>query len=152
MLFLLFLCIPMIEIAGFIFVGDMIGFWSTMGMIILTAIMGSALLRHQGLETLRKMQASVDQNQLPIDEMLDGVCLLVAGVLLITPGFFTDFIGFTLFIPPLRNLYKELFVSQSFLTIVQFTNTRGRPHNARQPHRNDDVIDVEYEVIDKEDK
>lgn len=122
-----------------------------MGLILLTALAGSALLKHQGLETLRKMQHSMEENQLPIDELLDGVCLLVAGVLLITPGFFTDIIGFTLFIPACRDLYKELFVSQQFLTIVRFTNRSHRPH----PHRytsTDEVIDAEFEVIDKEDK
>ena len=101
-LFIALVTVPIIEIAIFLEVGDFIGFWPTMGVIVLTAFIGATLLRWQGLATLRKAQASLEQNRFPMEEVFDGLCLLVAGVLLLTPGFFTDAVGFFLFVPVFR--------------------------------------------------
>lgn len=98
----LFIGIPLIEIYLFIQVGGAIGVWSTIGLVVLTAFIGTALLRQQGLATLVRAQAQLDQQQLPVRELFDGVCLLVSGLLLLTPGFLTDALGFALLIPPLR--------------------------------------------------
>ena len=94
--------VPIAEIALFIEVGGFIGFWPTMAIIILTALAGTTLLRRQGLAVLRKAQASLEENRFPIDVVFDGLCLLVAGVFLLTPGFFTDTVGLLLFVPPVR--------------------------------------------------
>ena len=94
--------VPIAEIGIFMEVGGLIGFWPTMSIIILTALAGTALLRRQGLAVLRKAQASLKENRFPIDVVFDGLCLLVAGVLLLTPGFFTDAVGLLLFVPPVR--------------------------------------------------
>ena len=94
-----FIAVPVIEIALFIEVGGRIGLWSTVAIVIVTAFAGTTLLRIQGLSVLRRAQESATRNELPVQEVFDGLCLLVAGVLLLTPGFFTDALGFTLFVP-----------------------------------------------------
>jgi len=99
-LFLLFLCIPLIEIYLLIQVGEIIGALPTIFMVVFTAVLGVALLRWQGLVTLTRMQAAMARGELPAVTMIEGVFLLVAGALLLTPGFFTDAIGFALLIPP----------------------------------------------------
>lgn len=99
---ILFITVPIIEIALFVQVGGQIGLWPTLGVVILTAVIGTALLRHQGLDTLRRVQESLAQDRLPVQEMFDGLCLLMAGALLLTPGFMTDALGFLLFVPPFR--------------------------------------------------
>ncbi|MPY70066.1 MAG: hypothetical protein GEU92_08260 [Alphaproteobacteria bacterium] len=103
---LAFLAVPIVEIALLIQVGGMIGVWNTVALVVLTAIIGAALLRAQGTKTLIAAQESLRRNEMPVVELFDGACLLVAGVLLLTPGFFTDTIGFLLFVPPLRRALR----------------------------------------------
>ncbi|MEX2642437.1 MAG: FxsA family protein [Acetobacterales bacterium] len=100
----LLLGVPIIEIALFITVGDWIGLWPTLALVVLTAVAGTALLRRQGLSVLRRLRMTLDRNELPVVEMFDGACVLVAGVCLLTPGFLTDTIGFLLFLAPVRSL------------------------------------------------
>lgn len=106
-LFLLLLTVPIVEIALFIEIGGRIGLGPTLAVVVATALAGTALLRSQGLETLKRAQASLDQNQFPIDEVFDGLCLVVAGALLLTPGFFTDAVGLALFVPPVRAFIRR---------------------------------------------
>jgi len=98
----IFVAMPIIEIAVFIQAGELIGLWPTIGIVILTAVVGTSLMRAQGLQTLARAQAQMDQGEMPIGELFDGICILVAGVLLLTPGFVTDTMGFLLLVPPLR--------------------------------------------------
>ena len=105
---LAFIAVPLIEIGVFIEVGDRIGLWPTLGVVVLTAIIGTWLLRLQGLSTLRKAQSAMEQGQMPIRAVFDGACLLVAGALLLTPGFVTDALGGLLFLPPFRSLLLTL--------------------------------------------
>ena len=102
-----FILVPLIEIGLFIEVGGWIGLWPTLGLIILTAVVGTALLRQQGLATLRRAQSQMDAGQVPAKELFDGVCLLIGGLLLLTPGFFTDAVGFLLLMPPVRDLLRQ---------------------------------------------
>ncbi len=101
-LLILFVSVPIIEIAVFIEVGGIIGLWWTIGIVILTAIIGTAMLRHQGISILFRIRENLEADRIPVREMFDGICLVVAGALLLTPGFFTDAVGFVLLIPPLR--------------------------------------------------
>jgi UPF0716 protein FxsA len=103
-----FIAVPLVEIAVFIQVGGFLGLWPTLAIVILTAIAGTALLRIQGLATLHRAQAAMQRNQLPLREVFDGLCLLVAGALLLTPGFVTDALGGLLFLPPFRALLRRL--------------------------------------------
>ncbi|HID48381.1 MAG TPA: FxsA family protein [Chromatiales bacterium] len=102
-LLLLFLLVPLIEIYFLIKVGDVIGAGWTVFLVVFTAVVGVWLLRVQGLGTLYRVQASLEQGELPATAMLEGMLLLVAGALLLTPGFVTDTIGFLLLVPPLRH-------------------------------------------------
>jgi len=102
-----FIAVPIIEIGLFIKVGGYFGFWPTIGIVLLTAIIGTTLLRQQGLATLKSAQTSLEQNGFPLKEVFDGLCLLFAGALLLTPGFFTDTIGLMMFVPPLRALLAQ---------------------------------------------
>lgn len=105
---LAFILVPIVEIALLIHVGGLIGVWQTIALIVITAVIGAALLRAQGLRTLREAQESLNRNEMPVAELFDAACLLVAGVLLLTPGFVTDAFGFLLFVPPMRRLVRGL--------------------------------------------
>jgi UPF0716 protein FxsA len=112
LILLAFLCIPIAEIAVFIKAGQIIGLGWTLAVVVLTAIIGTALLRRQGLKVLSQTQQKLDRGELPVGELFDGICLLVAGALLLTPGFITDFVGFALFIPPVRLLLGTFILSR----------------------------------------
>jgi UPF0716 protein FxsA len=108
-LLLAFIAIPIIEIAVFIQVGGVIGLGWTIALIVLTAVLGSIALRLQGLATLSRARSLMDRGELPAKELFDGLCLVVAGALLLTPGFVTDTIGALLFLPPVRDLLRREF-------------------------------------------
>lgn len=102
-LFILFLIVPLIEIAILIEIGKVFGAAYTIALVVGTAALGAALFRQQGLSTLAKVQLSLNEGDLPATELIEGLMLLIAGALLLTPGFFTDVFGFLVLIPPLRN-------------------------------------------------
>jgi UPF0716 protein FxsA len=101
-LLILFIGIPLVEIYLLIKVGGIIGALPTVFMVVFTAVLGAWLLRIQGFATLNRVRQTVAQGGLPAMEMLEGAVLLVSGVLLLTPGFFTDTIGFLCLIPSFR--------------------------------------------------
>ncbi len=101
-IFLALVAVPIIEIALFIEIGGAIGTWATIGAIILTAAAGAVLLRMQGGGLVARARATLNRGEMPVEEVIHGLFLLVAGVLLLTPGFFTDAIGLLLCVPPLR--------------------------------------------------
>lgn len=105
-LFHLFVLVPAAEIALFIVVGGEIGVWATIGLVILTAVAGSVLIRQQGLRTLLRAQETLARREVPIEEAFDGICLVAGGFLLLTPGFLTDSIGLLLLLPPFRALIR----------------------------------------------
>jgi UPF0716 protein FxsA len=101
-IFLAFVLVPIAEIGLFIEVGGILGLWPTLSIVILTAFLGTALLRMQGLAAFSRAQNAMAEGRLPMEEVVHGFCLVVAGALLLTPGFLTDAIGFLLFMPPVR--------------------------------------------------
>ena len=119
-LLILFILVPIIEITLFIQVGEQIGLWWTIATVIVTALIGTHLVRSQGLKALASAQASLDQQKLPLEEVFTGLCLLVAGALLLTPGFLTDAIGFTLLTP----LFRKFAGSK----VLDFLKKRGTVH------------------------
>ena len=147
-LFAAFVGVPIIEIALFIEVGGRIGLSATIGVVVLTAFAGTALLRHQGLATLRKAQTSLEEKRFPMDEVFDGLCLVVAGALLLTPGFFTDAFGLSLFVPPFR------FFLRRRLAAFLVASGRMEVHASRLDSgfgaRPEAVIDGEFEDITPE--
>ncbi len=140
-LLLIFVGIPIIEIALFIQVGGVIGVWPTIAICFATALAGSFLVRLQGLQIVRQAQEKMERNEPPAAEMFHGMCLLLAGFLLLTPGFFTDFIGILLLIPPIR-------VAMGALLWRHF-ETRVRMHRAGPGGASGGtVIDGEFEEVD----
>jgi UPF0716 protein FxsA len=104
-LFLL-IAVPLAEIGVLIRLGEGIGLWPTLLAIVLTAVVGIWLLRRQGFATLSRAQASLEAGRLPLAEIFDAVCLLLAGAFLLTPGFITDSLGGLLLLPPFRTLLR----------------------------------------------
>ncbi|MHA1114188.1 MAG: FxsA family protein, partial [Alphaproteobacteria bacterium] len=107
-LLLAFILVPIIEIATFIEVGGWIGLWPTLAVVVATAVAGTWLLRLQGMATLARGRAALANQVFPADALFDGLCLVVAGALLLTPGFVTDAIGLLLFLPPIRAWLRHL--------------------------------------------
>ncbi len=108
-LLLLFIAVPIIEISLFIQVGGVLGMWPTIGLVIITAFFGATLVRSQGLQTLMSVQGRLQQGELPAQQIVEGVMLAVAGVLLLTPGFMTDVFGMAVLLPaPRAWLAKQL--------------------------------------------
>lgn len=107
-LLLLFLLTPAIELGLLIQVSQFIGFELTIGLIIVTGIAGSYLARREGLNTWRRLNERLNAGDLPGKELIDGVIILMAGALLVTPGVLTDIVGFTGLLPPTRALIRRL--------------------------------------------
>jgi len=105
---LLIIVIPAIDISVLLFSGKLIGVLPTILLIILTGVAGAYLAKREGLQTLRKAQNQMSYGQIPGESILDGICVIVGGTLLLTPGFLTDVIGFFLLIPPTRKPFKLL--------------------------------------------
>jgi len=151
LLLLIFILVPIIEIAAFIEIGNMIGLWPTIGCIIVTAMVGTFVLRLQGLSVLRQAQDSMQNNQVPVDSVFHGAFLLIAGALLLTPGFFTDAIGFILLFPPARTVIAQMIWSR-LKGRVQFHQFGTKPGPDRQRHDRPGagpVIEGEAVVIDE---
>lgn len=102
LLLLVFFSLPVIEIYLLVKVGNLIGALPTVFMVVFTAVLGALLLRQQGFATLRRVQASMARGQIPAMELLEAMLLTLGGALLLTPGFFTDALGFLCMIPPAR--------------------------------------------------
>jgi UPF0716 protein FxsA len=101
-LFALFIIVPIIEITVLMQVGDLIGAWPTVAIVIISAWLGAKYVRQQGLATLQSVQTKMAQGEMPSSEIVTGLMLLVAGVLLVTPGFVTDIFGLSLLVPSVR--------------------------------------------------
>ena len=137
----LFITIPLIEIAILIKIGSIIGAGYTIVLVIGTAFLCVSLLRIQGISTLAKVQANISRGQLPATELIEGLILLISGALLLTPGFFTDTIGFLMLVPTLRQRLAETF----------FVNFMKNRINIRQKQtRNGNIIEGEHWDSDSE--
>ena len=101
-LFLLFLAVPIAELALLVWIGEHVGFWPTLGLVVATAVAGSWLAKREGLAALGRFRARLASGQLPGRELTDGLVILVAGVLLLTPGVLTDAAGLLGLLPPTR--------------------------------------------------
>ena len=115
--FFLFLLVPLIEIALFIQVGGWIGLWPTLGIVVATAVAGTVLVRSQGSQALQRLRRSFDELRDPTDTLAHGAMILFSGALLLTPGFFTDAVGFALLVPGVRKF-----------PFAEAQATRGDPH------------------------
>lgn len=105
-LFFLIIVIPAAEIGLFLLSGKTIGVWPTILLIVLTGVLGAYLAKREGLQTIRKAQEQLQYGQIPGDAILDGICVLAGGILLLTPGFISDITGFLMLFPPTRRVFK----------------------------------------------
>ena len=137
MLFLVFVSMTLLEIMVLMTVSDVIGNWETVLLVILTALIGSTLLKQQGWSTLAKAQQSIAEDKTPAKEMLEGVVILVSGVLLLTPGFITDGLGLLGLMPWSRRYFishileknAERFFSQRNTIFIQRTGKQEPTSN-----------------------
>ncbi|MDX1438640.1 MAG: FxsA family protein [Rubricoccaceae bacterium] len=106
-LFALFLIVPILELVLLIQIGEWIGFWPTIGLIVLTAAVGSWLARREGWNAFRRFQQKLSTGGVPGREITDGLIILVSGALLLTPGIITDAVGFLGLLPPSRTLIRK---------------------------------------------
>ena len=142
-----FLLIPVIEIYLLIQVGQVIGAGWTVLMVVLTAVIGVWLLKIQGLSMLTRAQQRLQENQLPAREILEGIALVVAGAFLLTPGFFTDGIGFLLLFPPTRIWLASLAASRMVVSSsLHGQSMHGQPMHGqpRQPDSGNVIDGVKY--------
>ena len=135
LLFLGFLIVPIIEIGLFITLGQIIGLWPTLLGVVVTAVIGSAIIRSQGLSLLNDFRANAARGTLPGRQIAEGMMLAVAGAFLLTPGYFTDTLGFLLLVPPVRFALYEMLKSR-----IQIVTT-STVHPSQAPH-DPDVIDL----------
>ena len=108
MRYLLFfiIIVPAVEISILLLSGKTIGVLPTIMLIIITGVLGTYLAKQQGLAIIRNVQESLQRGIMPGDALLDGICILIGGILLLTPGFVTDIIGILLLAPPTRKVFK----------------------------------------------
>ncbi len=137
---IIFVLIPLAEIYAFISVGEEIGVLKTLLLCLLTAVIGGLLVKKQGMETIMKVQASFRGGILPLDAFFDGICLVIAGALLLTPGFVTDIVGFSLLLPIFRQFLRKFAIKSGKFSIQT-------PSKGSKTPRNDDIIEGQYENV-----
>jgi UPF0716 protein FxsA len=145
-LLLAFIAVPLLEIFLFVQVGERIGAWPTVGLVVLTAILGVGLLQMQGLETWSRAQMSLLQGALPAQELLEGAVLLVSGALLLTPGFFTDALGFLGLLPWTRRWAIRRWLRGRFSEGPGGRGGRGGSGGSRFEHYQGEIIE-EGEIV-----
>jgi len=154
-LFILFVVLPILEIALLVNVGGMIGGWNTIGVVILTAFVGAYFVKREGVSTLQTAQAKMQRNEMPGKELVDGLMLVVAGILLVTPGFITDIVGFMFALPGSRHLIAAQVSKHMKMRVVMPNSSAGTGGFYQQPGSNQspftrpsnedgDVIEGEY--------
>ena len=149
-LLILFIALPIIELFLLIKIGGVIGFLPTIALVILTAVIGSQLVRRQGLTVLSRIRESQARGEMPALPMLDGAALLLAGFMLLTPGFLSDALGFVLLVPGLRQKIARRLLSR--VVIMQPAGGVNERYAGRGQHSRPDpnaVIEGDYERRDQ---
>lgn len=158
-LVLLFILVPIVEIGLFIQVGGFLGVWTTILLVITTALIGASLVRSQGIATLLSVQSRLQEGELPAQQILEGVMLAVAGVLLLTPGFMTDALGMLVLLPKPRSIIAKQLMSRikvntmhaSFHSQTHSQSDRYDPFSTRKKE-DGNVFEGEFEKKDDQDK
>ncbi len=122
-LLLLFVGLPLIELALLIKLGQLWGVWPTIGLVVITGIVGASLARIQGFLVYTRIQNELAQGRMPAEELIDGLLILVGGVVLLTPGILTDLFGFAMLLPLTRLFFKR-WLRRRFDSMVQQGETR----------------------------
>jgi UPF0716 protein FxsA len=161
-LLLLFIFVPIIEIGLFIQVGGFLGLWPTIGLVLLTAVVGASLVRSQGLQTLMSVQSKLQQGEMPAQQIVEGVMLAVSGVLLLTPGFMTDAMGMLVLLPAPRAAIAKYLMSKVVVKSVSGGFHQGGfhqgdfqqgPFDSHHDHQRDgNTFEGEFERKDDDDR
>lgn len=147
-LFALFVAVPLIEIALFIKVGGWLTLWPTLGIVFGSAVLGTWLVRQQGAQALADLRRAMNELNDPTEPLAHGALILLAGALLVTPGFLTDTIGLLLLIPPVRRAVMRWVGRHARMQgVVVGGSMQRESHDLRGP-RDDGVIDGEFTEID----
>ncbi len=147
-LLLLFAILPLVELTLLLVLADYTSWWVTIGLVLTTGLVGASLARWQGFRTIRRIQDELRRGEIPADALLDGLLILIAGALLITPGILTDLTGFALLAPPVRAIVKRRLRSRMVLR-TRF-RAGGRTWSGEhiwsgtgQAFEHDEIIDVQ---------
>lgn len=136
----LFIIVPLIEIALFIQVGGFLGLWPTLAIVIVTAMAGTYLVKKQGLAEIARIQNSLNTLDNPTRPLAHGAMILASGLLLLTPGFFTDAVGFLLLVPGVRD--KVMQAVRSRINVQSFT--MGQHPGAHRSAQEPEIVDADY--------
>jgi UPF0716 protein FxsA len=150
-LFLLFTVVPLVELMILLWIGDLTEWWVPILVVIVTGIVGAALARWQGWQAVERIRADARAGRMPAGAIIDGVLILIAGILLVTPGILTDLVGFALLVPPLRSLMKRgvaAWIRRNFEVRVSRAAAAYRHEiDGAQAPQSDTIIDAK--VLDK---
>jgi UPF0716 protein FxsA len=144
LLVLLFIVVPIAELAVIIQVGSLIGVWWTVALLLADSVLGSMLMRSQGRAAWRRFNAAVAEGRAPAREVLDGVLVIFGGALLLTPGFITDVFGLLFLFPPTRVLVRRLLIRRAALRVM----VSSRPSRERSQDVDGTAVDVEPDQLD----
>ncbi|MDB4597681.1 FxsA family protein [Candidatus Pseudothioglobus singularis] len=146
MLFPIFVVVTLAEIYVLVSVGQAIGGLSTVLLVVITAFIGSSLLRQQGWSTMAKAQQSMSEGRTPAMEMMEGVVILVSGILLLTPGFLTDALGLLGLMPWSRSYFINHFLEKNAERVFKQRNSVfiNRTNNSEKKSNKDDTIEGEF--------
>ena len=135
LLLLLFIAVPIIELAVILQVGDLIGFWPTVGLLIADSILGSILMRSQGRAAWRRFNEAIAARRPPAREVVDGVLVIFGGALLLTPGFVTDIVGILFLLPPTRAVIRRILARRLVhrMTVSMMGGPAGPADGMRMP-------------------
>jgi UPF0716 protein FxsA len=125
LLAVIFLAVPIIELALIIKIGATIGVLNTIGLLVLSSVVGAWLMKREGLGVMRRMQASVAEGRVPGSELVDGFLILFGGALMMAPGFLTDILGMALLLPPVRFLVRRLIRRRLAIRVTRVTGGTG---------------------------
>jgi UPF0716 protein FxsA len=140
----LFIAVPIAELAVIIQVGQAIGVWWTIGILVADSVLGSLLMRAQGRAAWRSFNEALRAGRVPAREVADGVLVIFGGALLLTPGFLSDVVGLLFLLPPTRALIRRVFLREAMRRIAVSMAGARRPPPAR--HRDDDVEGTAVDV------
>ncbi|MCP4321843.1 MAG: FxsA family protein [Psychromonas sp.] len=150
-LFILFTAVSLLEIFVLVNVGSFLGAWPTIALVIVTAFIGSALVRSQGLQLVQKLQQRMASGEMPGQQLIEGIMLIITGVLLVTPGFVTDLCGLLLLQPSIRaGIAKTILANVKFAPTAMSGGFSQSHSGFSKPNIDNDIIEGEFERKDDE--